>query len=143
MVKTSIEPGIGADLTTSPESGTDFFLPSPELLDGSWLPLWLHILLILTLLALSGIFSGLNLGLMALDQNDLKVIAACGTKKERKYAATIAPLRARGNFLLCTLLLGNVSIYQLIVMSQHVVCLLMYYFIRYWLIQPSQHYWMI
>lgn len=73
-------------------------------------PLWLKICFILGLLTLSGLFSGLNLGLMALDQNDLKVIASCGTKKEKAYAATIAPVRARGNFLLCTLLLGNVLV---------------------------------
>lgn len=73
-------------------------------------PLWLKICFILGLLTLSGLFSGLNLGLMALDQNDLKVIASCGTKKEKAYAAAIAPVRARGNFLLCTLLLGNVLV---------------------------------
>lgn len=74
------------------------------------LPLWLNIVCIVCLLFLSGLFSGLNLGLMALDQNDLKVIASCGTKREKAFAATIAPLRARGNFLLCTLLLGNVLV---------------------------------
>lgn len=74
------------------------------------LPLWLHILLIAILLTLSGLFSGLNLGLMTLDQNDLKVIASCGTKEEKAHAAAIAPIRARGNFLLCTLLLGNVLV---------------------------------
>ena len=74
------------------------------------LPLWLHILLIAILLTLSGLFSGLNLGLMTLDQNDLKVIASCGTKEEKAHAAAISPIRARGNFLLCTLLLGNVLV---------------------------------
>jgi len=74
------------------------------------LPLWLNIVCILCLLILSGLFSGLNLGLMALDQNDLKVISSCGTKREKKFASVIAPVRARGNFLLCTLLLGNVLV---------------------------------
>jgi hypothetical protein len=74
------------------------------------LPLWLNIVCIVFLLILSGLFSGLNLGLMALDQNDLKVIASCGTKREKQFAAKIAPVRARGNFLLCTLLLGNVLV---------------------------------
>lgn len=83
---------------------TEVFVPEPF-----HLPLWLQLTLIAILLCLSGLFSGLNLGLMALDQNDLKVIASCGTKQEKKYAATILPLRSRGNYLLCTLLLGNVS----------------------------------
>lgn len=74
------------------------------------LPLWLNLTCVICLLTLSGLFSGLNLGLMSLDLNDLKVIMNSGTKVERAYATTIAPVRARGNFLLCTLLLGNVLV---------------------------------
>ena len=66
--------------------------------------------LILLLLFLSAVTSGLNLGLMSLDMNELAVISSCGDQRERSYARTIAPLRKRGNYLLCSLLLGNVMV---------------------------------
>ncbi|XP_027478757.1 metal transporter CNNM4 isoform X1 [Zalophus californianus] len=77
---------------------------------GRFLPLWLHILLIMVLLGLSGIFSGLNLGLMALDPMELRIVQNCGTQKERRYARKIEPIRRKGNYLLCSLLLGNVLV---------------------------------
>ena len=74
------------------------------------LPLWLHILLIVLLLCFSGLFAGLNLGLMSLDKNELKVIAASGTDSEKMHAKAIEPIRKKGNYLLCTILLSNVMI---------------------------------
>ncbi|CAN7990635.1 unnamed protein product [Ixodes hexagonus] len=73
-------------------------------------PLWVHILLIAVLLVWSGLFSGLTLGLMALDKTELKVIESCGTPEEREFARKILPLRRRGNYLLCSLVLGNVCV---------------------------------
>ncbi|XP_032083643.1 metal transporter CNNM4-like [Thamnophis elegans] len=74
------------------------------------LPLWLQITIVITLLALSGLFSGLTLGLIALDPMELRIVKNCGTPKERKYATKIEPLRIKGNYLLCSLLLGNVLV---------------------------------
>ncbi|XP_047425931.1 metal transporter CNNM4 isoform X2 [Mugil cephalus] len=76
----------------------------------SLLPLWLQVILILCLLVLSGMFSGLNLGLMALDPMELRIVQSCGTDKEKKYARKIEPIRSKGNYLLCSLLLGNVLV---------------------------------
>jgi len=74
------------------------------------LPLWLNMVFIVLLLMLSGLFAGLTLGLLALDRTDLKILANTGSEKERMYAKTILPLRTQGNYLLCSLVLGNVLI---------------------------------
>ncbi|KAF0034278.1 hypothetical protein F2P81_014344 [Scophthalmus maximus] len=76
----------------------------------SLLPIWLQVILIAFLLVLSGMFSGLNLGLMALDPMELRIVQSCGTDKEKKYARKIEPIRRKGNYLLCSLLLGNVLV---------------------------------
>ena len=54
--------------------------------------------------------TGLNLGLMALDQTELKIVQNTGSQKEKDYANKIFPIRSKGNFLLCSLLLGNVLV---------------------------------
>lgn len=77
---------------------------------GDLLPLPVEIVFILVLMAMSGLFSGLNLGLMALDPTTLKIVMESGTKKQRKYAKSIYGVRKHGNYLLCTLLLGNVLV---------------------------------
>jgi metal transporter CNNM len=55
---------------------------------------------------LSGLFSGLTLGLLSLDSQTLRRRAKHGDHD----AATIYPVREKGNLLLTTLLLGNVAI---------------------------------
>lgn len=47
---------------------------------------------------------------MALDRTDLKIYENTGSEKEKRYAKAIIPVRNHGNFLLCTLLLGNVLV---------------------------------
>ena len=62
------------------------------------------------LLCLSGLFSGLNLGLMSLDTKELSVVMKVGSEDEKRWASKIYPLRKQGNLLLCSVLLGNVLV---------------------------------
>ncbi|MBT6690645.1 DUF21 domain-containing protein [archaeon] len=64
------------------------------------------ILIIVLLVALSGLFSGLTLGLLGLDKSELERKIRLGDEKARK----VYGVRKRGNLLLCTLLLGNVGV---------------------------------
>jgi metal transporter CNNM len=47
---------------------------------------------------------------MALDRTDLKIYENTGSEKEKGFARAIIPVRNHGNYLLCTLLLGNVLV---------------------------------
>ncbi|XP_038677277.1 metal transporter CNNM2-like isoform X2 [Scyliorhinus canicula] len=76
----------------------------------SLMPFWVQVIFISVLLCLSGMFSGLNLGLMALDPMELRIVQNCGTEKEKNDAKRIEPVRRQGNYLLCSLLLGNVLV---------------------------------
>ena len=64
---------------------------------------------------MSGLFSGLNLGLLGLDVKNLELLTRGPFLDEQealdaRYAARILPLRRKGNLLLCTILLGNVTV---------------------------------
>lgn len=71
---------------------------------------WWRIVIACVCLVLSGTFSGLTLGLMSLGVMDLRVLTESGTEKEKRYAEKILPVRKQGNFLLCTLLIGNTAV---------------------------------
>uniref|UniRef100_A0A8C2HN40 Metal transporter n=1 Tax=Cyprinus carpio TaxID=7962 RepID=A0A8C2HN40_CYPCA len=45
-----------------------------------------------------------------LDPMELRIVQNCGTEKEKNYAKKIEPVRSQGNYLLCSLLLGNVLV---------------------------------
>ena len=76
---------------------------------------WWFFLIAAGLIVMSGFFSGLNLGLMSLAPDELKVVMeGSADEQAKKDAAKIYPLRKRGNLLLCTLLLGNTLVNALI-----------------------------
>ena len=63
-------------------------------------------LIVIVLVLLSGLFSGLTLGLLSLSPFELRRKMKLGNKDAKK----VYPIRKKGNLLLCTLLLGNVAV---------------------------------
>lgn len=63
-------------------------------------------LIVLLLVTLSGVFSGLTIGLFSLDLSGIERQMELGNP----LAKRVYPIRKRGNLLLCTLLLGNVAV---------------------------------
>ena len=84
--------------------------------------------LIPVLVLLSGVFAGLTLGYMSLDETQLNVLSISGTplvfsashpvqyhsllhgSQQKRYAAKIKPIRENGHLLLVTLLLANMIV---------------------------------
>jgi len=84
---------------------------------GSWIsaiPAAVQYIIIILLVVMSGIFSGLTLGLMSLDKHGLEIVMEGDNPRLARAAARIYPVRENGNLLLCTLLLGNVSVNALL-----------------------------
>ena len=76
---------------------------------------YLQVVYIVALASLSGLFSGLNLGLLGLDVKNLELLTKGPFQTEEeamdaKRAHAILPIRRKGNLLLCTILIGNVFV---------------------------------
>jgi metal transporter CNNM len=65
-----------------------------------------EILFVIFLLTLSALFSGLSLGFFTLRKNDLKRKAELGDKNAEK----LYKIRKNGNLLLCTMIIGNITV---------------------------------
>jgi metal transporter CNNM len=96
-------------------------LPSSLLAETEWeAPDWLKLIICLALVLLGGLvagntwtdisYLGLTIGLMSLDETNLKILKNSGLPHERYYAAKIEPIRRKGHLLLCTLLITNTII---------------------------------
>ncbi|KAI0764165.1 hypothetical protein BD413DRAFT_641282 [Trametes elegans] len=66
--------------------------------------------LIPILVIMSGLFAGLTLGYMSLDETQLNVLSVSGTPRQKLYANKIKPIRKNGHLLLVTLLLANMIV---------------------------------
>ncbi|ORZ01327.1 hypothetical protein BCR43DRAFT_486762 [Syncephalastrum racemosum] len=69
------------------------------------------LVIVIALVLLGGVFAGLTLGLMGLDETNLHVLIESGTPTEKKNATKVLALLDRGkHWVLVTLLLSNVVI---------------------------------
>jgi metal transporter CNNM len=59
------------------------------------------------LVLMSGLMSGLTLGLMSLDKVDMELLKRTGTEHEKRMAARITPIISNQHYLLVTLLMCN------------------------------------
>ncbi|KAI0674529.1 hypothetical protein C8Q78DRAFT_967399 [Trametes maxima] len=83
------------------------FVKREEKHDGKFIA---FAVLIPVLVLLSGLFAGLTLGYMSLDETQLHVLSISGTPKQKKYADKILPIRKNGHLLLISLLLANMIV---------------------------------
>ena len=64
-------------------------------------------ILVVILVLLSGVFAGLTLGYMSLDETQLQVLMTTGDEIQKARASKIMPIRKDGHLLLTTLLIAN------------------------------------
>lgn len=64
-------------------------------------------IVVVVLVLLSGVFAGLTLGYMSLDETQLQVLMMTGSEVQKARAAKIIPIRKDGHLLLTTLLIAN------------------------------------
>ncbi|CAB3411724.1 unnamed protein product [Caenorhabditis bovis] len=76
----------------------------------TYFPPSIQISIMVVLFVLSSLCSGLNLGLMSLSPQELKILMKCGSETEAKYARWIYPVRMKGNQLLSTVIIVNVIV---------------------------------
>ncbi|KAL1929730.1 hypothetical protein VTP01DRAFT_1868 [Rhizomucor pusillus] len=94
----------------------------PDFNDYMSFKFWEKIIVVVALVLLGGVFAGLTLGLMGLDETNLHVLIESGTPEERKNAKKVLALLERGkHWVLVTLLLSNVVINETLPIILHSV----------------------
>ncbi|CAO3626087.1 unnamed protein product [Cunninghamella echinulata] len=79
-----------------------------------------EIVLVVFLVLLGGVFAGLTLGLMGLDETNLQVLVETGTESEKKNAKKVLGLiTGKRHWLLVTLLLSNVVVNETLPIVLH------------------------
>lgn len=61
------------------------------------------------MVCVGGLMSGLNVGLLSLDQMMLEMILATGSEEEKKMARRVLPIVRKHHWLLATLLIVNAA----------------------------------
>ncbi|EFO22839.1 hypothetical protein LOAG_05642 [Loa loa] len=77
-----------------------------------WMPFSLHamILIILSMLTMSALFSGLNLSFTSVAISELNIITRMGDAYKSRLAKNIIPVRKHLNWLICTFAIANAII---------------------------------
>mmetsp|Transcript_26001 Transcript_26001/g.46011 ORF Transcript_26001/g.46011 Transcript_26001/m.46011 type:complete len:388 (-) Transcript_26001:28-1191(-) len=83
--------------------------PDPATEDLTTEDLFLYSLIVTGLVLFSGCMSGLNVGMMSLDQVGLRLKAQDGSPQERKMASRLLPVVSQHHWLLVSILLGNAA----------------------------------
>ncbi|CAI2187125.1 18388_t:CDS:2 [Funneliformis geosporum] len=92
-------------------TGSLFDLPSAPIGDNDNIEFGWKLGVIVTLVLLGGIFAGLTIGLMGLDETNLQVLMVAGESNERRHAKKVLDLLQKGkHWVLVTLLLSNVIV---------------------------------
>ncbi|CAI5455603.1 unnamed protein product [Caenorhabditis angaria] len=76
----------------------------------TYFPTHIQISIMVVMFILSSLCSGLNIGLMGLTPQELRILMKCGSEREQKYAKSILPVRMKGNQLLSTVIIVNVIV---------------------------------
>lgn len=69
-----------------------------------------HIAIMIVCLVVGFTLSALNLGLMALSIDELQMLISSGTPHEQQCARKVLPVRIKGNYLLCSIIICNVLV---------------------------------
>lgn len=93
--------------TTTTTTSTTTCAPDDPICE---LPTEAKVIIVCFLVMSSALFSGLTLGLLGLDKIGLDIVIHGDNPAAAKNAMRIKPVRDNGNLLLCTLLLGNVTV---------------------------------